>query len=334
MSLCRPFCSGSGCITLNQDRVDFKNAEEACSSRSGELLVFQREAVDGVLSILSQQLYGNVWIGLYLPAGTCSNLSTPLRSYKWTSPDLQRSFVPDTSIWKGDRKVCSPHCVSLSSDQRWTERPCSDKVDGYLCTTTHQDACQVQELTDSSKLFKSSKGCSTGPCEQICTDVKGGFKCSCFHGYVPDSKDPKQCRLHCAQEKCPASCDSSTGESCLCPEGFIASDKFCHDMDECSMEGCEHECSNTYGSFVCSCREGFVLRDTVRCVNTTHMVTGVIKPTHNNSTSNNNMATGSSAASGGFLWLWIFMTLAVVARAHLSPLALNFELPLVSCRYC
>ncbi|XP_029687699.1 thrombomodulin-like [Takifugu rubripes] len=311
-SRCRPLCGRSGCITLNRDRVDFKGAEDACSSSGGELLAFQREAADEILSLLRQELHGRKrldWVcGCRL--GVCSSLSTPLRGYKWTSADLQRSFIPPSSIWKGNTKVCSPHCVSLSRDQRWTERPCSDTADGYLCTARLREPCQVPEPA-ASKVLRSSKGCSTGPCGQICTDVKGGFKCSCFPGYVPDSKAPEQCKLHCAQEKCPASCEGSAGESCQCPDGFIASDRFCHDIDECSMEGCEHECSNSYGSFQCSCREGFVLKDTVKCVNATQGVTG--PPAPPGPPTPPNMLLGSSGAGAGFLGLWIFITLTVVA---------------------
>ncbi|XP_016893860.1 bone morphogenetic protein 1-like isoform X1 [Cynoglossus semilaevis] len=43
--------------------------------------------------------------------------------------------------------------------------------------------------------------------------------------------------------------------------GFKA--HFFSDMDECSKEngGCQHECVNTFGSYSCQCREGFVLHD-------------------------------------------------------------------------
>lgn len=313
ISKCRPFCANSECLTLNQDRLDFKAAEKACYDRSGELAAFHTEAAVNLLSILSQELSGDVWIGLRLPAGTCSNISAPLRGYKWTSPGLQRSFVPPLSIWTDNKKFCSPHCVSLSRDLKWTERPCSDKIDGYLCRTAHKDPCQVQELPGSI-VFKSAKGCLTGPCEHNCTEVKGGFKCSCFTGYVPDSKDPKQCKLHCAQEKCPVVCDFNTGKSCHCPEGFIRSNNLCIDINECLNEGCDHTCHNTYGGFICSCREGFVPKDTVKCVQAPHVGTAVVKPT---TTNNNNMAMGSSASSDRFLWLWIVITLVVVASIFL-----------------
>ena len=39
------------------------------------------------------------------------------------------------------------------------------------------------------------------------------------------------------------------------------------DVDECAMEngGCEQDCANTLGSYVCSCREGYVLVDRTDC---------------------------------------------------------------------
>lgn len=310
MRTCQPFCANSDCVTLIKDRLDFNAAEKACYDRKGELAAFQTEAAAGELSILSQELSGDIWIGLRLPAGTCSNISSPLRGYKWTSAGLQRSFVPPLSIWRDNMKVCSPQCVSLSRDGRWKERPCSDKIDGYLCRSAHKDACSVQELSESI-FFKSAKGCLTGSCEHNCTEVKGGFKCSCFTGFVPDSKDPRQCKIHCAQEKCPVVCEM--GEFCDCPEGFIRGENLCYDIDECAMEGCEHECRNTYGSFKCLCREGFELKDTVKCVIAPHDVTRVIKPTATTNNNDKNIVMGSSASRGGFLWLWIFITLVVLA---------------------
>lgn len=38
---------------------------------------------------------------------------------------------------------------------------------------------------------------------------------------------------------------------------------FSTDIDECSKEngGCQHECVNTFGSYSCQCRSGFMLHD-------------------------------------------------------------------------
>lgn len=301
---CMPFCSETDCVTLNHDRVDFKTAEEACRGRNGELAVFQSEAEKNILDILGRELRGNVWIGLRLPAGACSNLSAPMRGYKWTSSGVHSSFMPPSTTWRDTKVVCSPHCVSLSSDQKWTERPCEEKTDGYLCRGKHRDACQAQELSDSN-FFKSSQGCSTGPCEHVCNDVKGGFRCSCFEGYRPDSKDPRQCQMHCAQEKCSAICDRHTGDPCYCPIGYLAAGNICEDIDECSMGECHQDCRNTFGGFVCSCQEGFVLKDQVHCIKASPAVVGVTKPAANNSTI-------PSAATSGFLWIWIVTAAAVL----------------------
>lgn len=310
---CRPICGGADCITVNQDRVDFETAEETCRNRNGELMTFQAETDESLLDILNQELYGNFWIGLRLPADACSNLSAPLRGYDWTSVGVHRNFIPSFSTWKDNVKVCSPHCVSLSNDQKWTERLCSDKTDGFLCKTNHKDACQVQELSDPN-VFQSSNGCTDGPCEHQCTDVIGGYICSCFKGYIPDSTDPRQCKIHCAEEICPLSCESR--DVCSCPEGYIKNEDYCEDIDECSMQECDQECNNTFGGFFCSCREGYILKDKVKCaksggsqhlVDTPQIATGFVQPT-----AKNNTQKASSASAGSFIWIWIFIAVAMV----------------------
>ncbi|XP_029316984.1 complement component C1q receptor-like [Cottoperca gobio] len=311
--VCSPFCIGNDCITVNQDRVDFQTAEEACRDRNGELLTFRSETDESSFDILSQRLFGDFWIGLHLPAVACSNLSVPLRGYEWTSGSVHRSVFPFFSTWKDSVKVCSPRCVSLSNDQKLNERLCSDKPDGFLCRTTHKDACRAQQLSDP-KVIQSSAGCSDGPCEHECTNVKGGYLCSCFRGYIPDNEDPRLCNIHCAQQKCPAICERNTNSSCFCPEGFVFSETFCEDIDECSNFGCDQECENTFGGFVCSCQEGFVLKDQVKCIKAEGgerlvvipIAIGFVKPSTDNHTWQ-----GASAPAGGLLWLWIFLVAAV-----------------------
>lgn len=310
---CTPVCSGSHCVTVNQDRVDFKTAEETCRDMNGELMTFQGEAEESILDIVSQGLSGNFWIGLRLPAGACSNLSAPLRGYEWTSDSTHGSFVPSLTTWKGSVKVCSPHCVTLSDDQRMTEMLCSDKAAGFLCRTKPKDACRSQLLSDTN-FFKSSKGCSYSPCEHNCKDVSGGFKCSCYQGYIPDRKDPRRCKLYCGQMKCRMTCERNN--ECYCPDGYIENGRFCEDIDECSMDQCDHKCKNTFGGFVCSCKEGFVLKGKVKCIKaedkdsfviTTPITIGLIEPAVNNNT-----LKASAAPAGGFLWIWIFVALTMI----------------------
>ncbi|XP_023279858.1 thrombomodulin-like [Seriola lalandi dorsalis] len=313
--ICRPICTGSDCLTVNQDRVDFETAEEACRVRNGELMTLQPQTDERILDNLSAELFGNFWIGLRLPVGACSNLSAPLRGYEWTSGGTRGSFIPSFSTWKDSVKVCSPHCVSLSNDQSWTERLCTDKTDGYLCRTKHKDACQAQELSDS-KVLINSQGCKTAPCEHQCTPVEGSYKCSCFSGYIPDSKDPNRCKIHCDTQTCPKTCDLNP-DSCYCPDGYIINENhLCEDIDECKMEQCQEHCKNTFGSFVCSCKEGFVLKDEVKCIKadvsesfdiTTPVTDGSVKPV-----TNNNTLKALSPTTGGFVRVWIFVAVAVV----------------------
>uniref|UniRef100_A0A4W3GN19 Metalloendopeptidase n=1 Tax=Callorhinchus milii TaxID=7868 RepID=A0A4W3GN19_CALMI len=65
-------------------------------------------------------------------------------------------------------------------------------------------------------------------------------------------------------------------------KGFKA--HFLSDKDECSKDngGCQHECINTIGSYVCQCRNGFVLHENkhdckeAECEHQIHSATGVI----------------------------------------------------------
>ncbi|XP_061599294.1 thrombomodulin [Cololabis saira] len=312
---CRPFCSGDDCITVNRHSVDFRTAEEVCRESNGKLLTFQSKSDKLIFDIFRKEFLGNFWIGLRLQAGACSNLSTPLRGYDWISGDKNRTFIPFFKTWAQSTELCSPHCVALSNDENLTERQCSDKADGYLCKTKLKDACLAQTLPFPI-IFQSSAGCKTGPCEHTCTDVIGGYKCSCFQGYIPDRTNPRQCKIHCAKEVCLPICENTVEGPCECADGFLLSDGICMDLDECDMNHCDQDCRNTIGSFVCSCREGFILEAGVKCTQASdgdRYLTGApvsefVKPAPKNST-----VKSSSAPAGVFLWIWVVVAVAVLA---------------------
>ena len=85
-------------------------------------------------------------------------------------------------------------------------------------------------------------------CSQTCTNTEGSYQCSCHDGYAMDPLDIYACR------------------------GMLSSfNVWCHvivlqtaviiDVDECSIgqHNCNQnaECTNTIGSFICTCRTGY-----------------------------------------------------------------------------
>ena len=69
----------------------------------------------------------------------------------------------------------------------------------------------------------------------------------------------------CSEETsgCSQLCTNTIGSyTCTCHNGYqLKNDHTCTDIDECSEENgvCEQTCANTIGSFTCSCASGYSL---------------------------------------------------------------------------
>lgn len=107
--------------------------------------------------------------------------------------------------------------------------------------------------------------CSIGnPCGNgTCTNVVGGFECSCQEGFEPGpmmtcegqpANWPQPLAL-AAPLQCAASFENVPFVSCEIP-----------DINECSQNPllCAFRCMNTFGSYECMCPAGYVLRDDQR----------------------------------------------------------------------
>ena len=95
----------------------------------------------------------------------------------------------------------------------------------------------LYEYIDINECSSIKKGCAHA---HNCTNTIGSYYCSCNAGYV------------------------LSGKSCngiyilyICP-GCI---KIIVDINECNVNngGCEHSCTNTVGSYTCSCNTGYQL---------------------------------------------------------------------------
>lgn len=86
-----------------------------------------------------------------------------------------------------------------------------------------------------------------------------------------DYSDEQTCNVNeCENENlCAHICiDKKIGYECGCHPGFQVSEddsRLCVDVDECKDRPCTQNCRNTYGSYVCSCVEGYSLRDKHTC---------------------------------------------------------------------
>ncbi|KAJ8391554.1 hypothetical protein AAFF_G00088760 [Aldrovandia affinis] len=296
------------------------------------------------------------WIGLQFNNGGCTDVSSALRGYEWTAGDNLTDFIN----WRSDETVCAPRCVSVSSDLQWTERPCDDVTDGFLCENSYDSVCDALTPpdTDATVHYKIPQGlegegvlslppgsivtgspsglryicapetgwlqapwpcevdnggcehqcvertriehlCACPPghalrssnnvtcavatndpclaldCDHTCMVASDGVACSCRDGYEL-AEDGRECRDidDCLDKRmCPDMLCANTigGFECNCPAGFHK-DKgggggTCVDVDECLVWPCEHACSNTEGSYTCSCFDKYIQRsdDHTKC---------------------------------------------------------------------
>ncbi|XP_061422348.1 mucin-like protein [Lethenteron reissneri] len=127
------------------------------------------------------------------------------------------------------------------------------------------DGVSVTQRTDVDE-------CSDGnnKCAQVCNELNlfensQGYNCSCFGGFKMQQDGIScqpivSCTLACTNGRC--FIDPNTKRpTCSCNIGYVLdkSKQNCLDLNECEEQPkpCEQECSNTIGSYKCSCSPGF-----------------------------------------------------------------------------
>ncbi|KAK3532591.1 hypothetical protein QTP86_025362 [Hemibagrus guttatus] len=143
--------------------------------------------------------------------------------------------------------------------------PIGHKIQDNNCTD--DDECEHHECGDTA----------------VCYNTVGSYYCQCKPGYRAKSvnftaetgqcKDINECENNPSICGLNAVCHNNIGSyNCTCASGFASSNGqeyfnasqsvTCHDIDECSKEenicGANTSCTNTNGSYFCTCNSGFV----------------------------------------------------------------------------
>lgn len=105
----------------------------------------------------------------------------------------------------------------------------------------------------------------TNHCQFSCRNTFGSYHCVCLEGFTlgPDKRTCIEEHAHCFPG-CMNGGMCRRGK-CRCPHGF--SGGLCQeDVNECLKYTrlCEHQCRNTYGSYLCTCPPGSRLREDKR----------------------------------------------------------------------
>eukprot|EP00117_Sycon_ciliatum_P019648 scpid6927/ scgid17744/ Fibrillin-1 len=136
----------------------------------------------------------------------------------------------------------SCHDIDECSTQSCGRFDCTNTVGSYICKC--KDG--LKSTTSSPLCTEDINECSTNPCEsRNCTNTFGGFKCDCPPGYYTQRPVYSFSRN-----------DYSSVGMWLFDRGR---DQKCKNVDECAEQACGgmHTCSDTIGSYTCSCAQGY-----------------------------------------------------------------------------
>ncbi|XP_053372966.1 uncharacterized protein LOC123561091 [Mercenaria mercenaria] len=152
---------------------------------------------------------------------------------------------------------CSDICLVVN------ETPQCSCNTGFILGTDQQTCIDVNECDSDLNLCSET---------DTCVNEAGGYTCSCSAGYKLENDlrtckecDPFHYGLNCASEcNCGVGatrCDHVTG--CVCDVGWTG-EKCDTDKDECANFPCTGQneiCTNTPGSYTCTCETGYKEKD-------------------------------------------------------------------------
>uniref|UniRef100_A0A8D2DYY3 Adhesion G protein-coupled receptor E1 n=1 Tax=Sciurus vulgaris TaxID=55149 RepID=A0A8D2DYY3_SCIVU len=208
-----------------------------------------------------------------LLGGLCPEHSNCANSVGSYSCSCQAGFVSKGSTCEGiDDLECVDMCPFNCN--------CTNTPRSYICTCLPGFAPSNGEpnfrgggVEYVDECFQDPSAC--GP-NSFCTNTPGSYSCRCTVGFRPKAGAPVCGDVNeCADTTvCPAyaTCTNTLGSYyCTCKRGFLSSNgqsqftdpegSTCEDVDECFQDpsacGPNSFCTNTPGSYSCSCTAGF-----------------------------------------------------------------------------
>jgi len=194
--------------------------------------------------------------------------------------------------YTGDGLVCDDvdECATASACS--PDASCENTLGSFTCRCKDGWQDVGSDVLGPGRACSATQGaCASHDCDQhaVCSNSALGFTCSCASGFTGDGKTcVRDCPEgyagdacddidECAQVVCDANaaCANTDGSfACTCNAGFrgdgLTCESYCppgfagercDDVDECASEGACPEfssCTNTPGSYECSCNTGFV----------------------------------------------------------------------------
>ena len=171
----------------------------------------------------------------------------------------------------GNRRSCYDinECTSSSHG---CEHYCENSVGTYSCR------CSTgYTLASDGKACEDINECQQVPrlCNQLCTNSEGSYTCGCISGYRLDSDkstclDIDECTENSNLCPSPKKCVNQPGTyRCDCLPGYqkLQNPERCVDIDECTSGThlCEQTCTNTVGSYDCSCGTNYYPSSSYSC---------------------------------------------------------------------